>query len=215
MGGAAGGEMPRDPHDLVPPATIEGLRKIIEDLGIEFQQAPPQPAAPARRAGAGSSDEQMEVVIEEKIPVFAAGLGNPAPWAEAPRERDEGDRARRQREERAPRRRRRTRTSSSRRAPRPAATPGRIGTMALLPQVVDAVAPTAGAWRRAASATGAASPARWRWGRGVWIGTAFLVSREATLAGRAEGAHPRRRRKRTRASRSCTAARRCATSPTR
>ena len=28
------------------------------------------------------SDGQMEIVIEEKIPVFASGLGNPAPWVE-------------------------------------------------------------------------------------------------------------------------------------
>ena len=27
-------------------------------------------------------EEQMEVVIEEKVPVYAAGLGNPAPWME-------------------------------------------------------------------------------------------------------------------------------------
>ena len=27
-------------------------------------------------------EAQMEVVIEERVPVYAAGLGNPAPWME-------------------------------------------------------------------------------------------------------------------------------------
>ena len=31
-------------------------------------------------------EEQMEVVVEEKVPVYAAGLGNPGPWMERMRE---------------------------------------------------------------------------------------------------------------------------------
>ena len=57
---------------------------------------------------------------------------------------------------------------------------GRIGTMALLPQVIDAVAPTPvaaaggiGDGRGIASAIAMGAD-------GVWVGTAFLVSREAT-----------------------------------
>ena len=83
MGGAASGELPRDPRDLVPKETRDGLKKIAESLGIEWLEAPntPNPLA-NRRAGAGMSDDQMEVVIEEKIPVFAAGLGNPGPFVQ-------------------------------------------------------------------------------------------------------------------------------------
>ena len=81
MGGAASGEMPRDPRDLIPKETSEGLKKIAGDLGIEWHEAP-RPAATAtqpRPAGGGMSDAQMEVVIEEKIAVFASGLGSPGP----------------------------------------------------------------------------------------------------------------------------------------
>ena len=48
MGGAASGEMPRDPRDLIPKETSEGLKKIAGDLGIEWHEAP-RPAATAVR----------------------------------------------------------------------------------------------------------------------------------------------------------------------
>ncbi|MGI8927633.1 MAG: nitronate monooxygenase, partial [Tepidiformaceae bacterium] len=40
MDGAASGEMPRDPRELIPQETLAGVRKMAEDLGIERQQAP-------------------------------------------------------------------------------------------------------------------------------------------------------------------------------
>ena len=81
MGGAAMGELPPDPRELIPAQVKEGMRKIAADLGVEYVEMPRQPLpAMARSAGAGMSDSQMEVVIEEEVPVFASGLGNPAPF---------------------------------------------------------------------------------------------------------------------------------------
>jgi NAD(P)H-dependent flavin oxidoreductase YrpB (nitropropane dioxygenase family) len=125
------------------------------------------------------SDEQMEVVIEEKVPVFASGLGSPAPWID--RLKANGTRVL-------------ALVGNVKNARRVAAAgvdivvaqgteagghTGRVATMALVPQVVDAVAPTPvvaaggiadGRGIVAALALGAI---------GVWCGTAFLVSEEA------------------------------------
>ena len=179
MGGAASGEMPRDPRDLVPEETRAGVRRIAEQLGIEWHEAPPQPEAYQRRAGGGMSDGQMEIVIEEKVPVFASGLGNPAPWVE--RLKANGTKIL-------------SLVGNVKNAKRVAAAgadvvvaqgteagghTGRIATLALVPQVIDAVAPTPvvaaggiadGRGLAAALAMGAI---------GVWCGTAFLVSDEA------------------------------------
>jgi NAD(P)H-dependent flavin oxidoreductase YrpB (nitropropane dioxygenase family) len=181
MGGAASGEMPRDPRELIPPETREGLRRIVESLGIAWQSAPPEdtPSIANRRPGAGMSDEQMEVVIEEKIPVFASGLGNPAPWVD--RLRANGTKIL-------------SLVGNVKNARRVAAAgvdvvvaqgteagghTGRIATLALIPQAVDAVAPVPvvaaggiadGRGLAAVLALGAV---------GAWCGTAFLVADEA------------------------------------
>jgi nitronate monooxygenase len=181
MGGAASGEMPADPRDLIPPETRAGVRKLAEDLGVDWQEAP-RPAATAtatRPRMGGMSDEQMEVVIEEKVPVFAAGLGNPGPWVE--RLHANGTKVL-------------SLVGNVKNAKRVAAAgvdvvvaqgteagghTGRIATLALVPQCIDAVAPTPvvaaggiadGRGLAAALALGAI---------GVWCGTAFLVSKEA------------------------------------
>lgn len=178
MGGAASGEMPRDPRDLIPKETYSGLKKIAEDLGIEWQEAPRQPVATAPRPrGGGMSDEQMEVVIEEKVAVFASGLGSPAPWIE--RLKANGTKVL-------------CLVGNVKNARRVAGIgadavvaqgteagghTGRIATLALVPQVIDAVAPTPviaaggiadGRGLAAALAMGAV---------GVWCGTAFQIGR--------------------------------------
>ena len=181
MGGAAGGEMPRDPRDLIPKETSEGLKKIAGDLGIEWHEAPrpAATAAPPRRAGAGMSDEQMEVVIEEKVAVFASGLGSPAAFMD--RLKANGTKVL-------------CLVGNVKNAKRVAGIgadavvaqgteagghTGRIATLALVPQVIDAVAPTPviaaggiadGRGLAAVIAMGAI---------GAWCGTAFLVSEEA------------------------------------
>jgi len=181
MGGAASGEMPRDPRELIPKETFEGLKRIAGDLGIPWEEAP-RPAATAtapRRQGGGMSDEQMEVVIEEKVAVFASGLGSPAPWIE--RLKANGTKVL-------------CLVGNVKNAKRVAGIgadavvaqgteagghTGRIATLALVPQVIDAVAPTPviaaggiadGRTLAAALAMGAV---------GAWCGTAFLVSDEA------------------------------------
>jgi nitronate monooxygenase len=124
---------------------------------------------------------QMEVVLEEGVPVFASGLGNPAPFV--PELHRSGAKvialvgnvknALRVREGGA--------DIIVAQGHEAGGHTGRIGTMALVPQVVDAVAPTPvvaaggigdGRGLAAALCLGAV---------GVWVGTAFLVSEEAHL----------------------------------
>lgn len=181
MGGAAAAqEVPADPRELIPPAAKAGVRKIADDLGLDWVEAPPEASrAPQRAKGGGMSDGQMEVVIEEKVPVFASGLGNPAPWMD--RLKANGTKVL-------------CLVGNVKNARRVAASgadvvvaqgteagghTGRVATLALVPQVVDAVAPVPvvaaggiadGRGVAAAFALGAV---------GVWCGTAFLVADEA------------------------------------
>lgn len=182
MGGATGGETPPNPRDLIPQATYAGVRKIAEDLGIEWKQRPEEPraaVATAPRPAGGMSDAQMEVVIEEKVAVFASGLGSPAPWVDrlhangtkilslvgnvknAKRVADSGA------------------DVVVAQGTEAGGHTGRIATMALVPQVVDAVSPTPvlaaggiadGRGLVAALALGAV---------GAWCGTVFVVAKEA------------------------------------
>lgn len=182
MGGATGGETPPNPRDLIPQATYAGVRKIAEDLGIEWKQRPEEPraaGATAPRPAGGMSDAQMEVVIEEKVAVFASGLGSPAPWVDrlhangtkilslvgnvknAKRVADSGA------------------DVVVAQGTEAGGHTGRIATMALVPQVVDAVSPTPvlaaggiadGRGLVAALALGAV---------GAWCGTVFVVAKEA------------------------------------
>ena len=180
MGGAASGELPPDPRELIPVRVTEGLRKIAADVGVDYVEMPRQSLPPMPRSpGGGMSDAQMEVVIEEKVPVFAAGLGNPARFVErlhangtivislvgnvknARRVADGGaDVVVAQGHEAG-------------------GHTGRIGTLALVPQVIDAVKPKPvvaaggigdGRGLAAVLAMGAV---------GAWIGTAFLLAKEA------------------------------------
>ena len=180
MGGAASGEMPADPRELIPAATHAGVRKMVEDLGIEWREAPADAfPAPRPRRGGGLSDEQMEVVIEEKVPVFASGLGNPAQWVD--RLHANGTKilslvgnvknARRVADAGA--------DVVVAQGTEAGGHTGRIATLALVPQVVDAVAPKPvvaaggiadGRGIAAALAMGAI---------GVWCGTVFLLAKEA------------------------------------
>jgi NAD(P)H-dependent flavin oxidoreductase YrpB (nitropropane dioxygenase family) len=182
MGGAASGEMPRDPRELVPEETRAKLRKIAEDLGVEWKEAP-RPASTATaerpRTGGGMSDAQMEVVIEEKVPVFASGLGTPAPWMD--RLHANGTKVL-------------CLVGNVKNAKRVAASgadvvvaqgteagghTGRIATLALVPQVIEAVAPTP-VIAAGGIADGRGIAASLAMGAiGVWCGTAFLVSAEA------------------------------------
>jgi NAD(P)H-dependent flavin oxidoreductase YrpB (nitropropane dioxygenase family) len=181
MGGAASGEMPRDPRELIPKDTADRLKKMATDLGLEWQEAP-RPAATAvaeRPRTGGMSDEQMEVVIEEKVAVFASGLGSPAAWIE--RLKANGTKVL-------------CLVGNVKNAKRVAGIgadavvaqgteagghTGRIATLALVPQVIDAVAPTP-VVAAGGVADGRSLAAVLAMGAiGAWCGTAFLVSEEA------------------------------------
>ncbi len=149
-----------------------------------------EPVAESRRRGSGGLqvfskeffEAQMAVVIEERVPVYAAGLGNPGPWMKELHANG-------------------TRVLAVVGAVRHAAQVisvgidaivaqghdagghnSPVGAMALIPQVVDAVGDTPvlgaggigdGRGVAAAMMLGAA---------GAWIGTAFLAAEESGIA---------------------------------
>ena len=182
MGAREGGPPPpEDPRDLVPPGVTEAYRDLLASLGVPWREAPPvvTETRPALRRQGGMSDAQMEVVIEERVPVFASGLGSPKPWID--RLHANGTvvlslvgnvkNAKRVAEAGA--------DYVVAQGTEAGGHTGRIGTMALIPQVIRAVEPTPviaaggiadGRGVAAALAAGAAA---------VWCGTAFLVAEEA------------------------------------
>ncbi len=126
-------------------------------------------------------DAQMDVVIDERVPVYASGLGNPGPWME--RLRANGTRV--MAVVGAVRHAIQVKSSGldiivaqghdggGHNSP--------IGTMALIPQVVDAVGdtPVLGA---GGIVDGRGIAAAFMLGaEGVWIGSAFLAAEEAAI----------------------------------
>lgn len=127
-------------------------------------------------------DAQMDVVIEERVPVYASGLGNPGPWME--RLRANGTKV--MAVVGAVRHAIQVKSSGldiivaqghdggGHNSP--------IGTMALIPQVVDAVGdtPVLGA---GGIVDGRGIAAAFMLGaQGVWLGSVFLASEEAMIA---------------------------------
>ena len=172
---------PKRPLEYLPAPYQEFVHNAEHEFGLPEKGADQDWSQGMRRLGQGDfSKRQVEAILELKVPVFAAGLGNPAPWAEA--FHAQGGKviglvgnvknARRIADGGA--------DVVVAQGTEAGGHTGRIGTMALLPQVIDAVAPTAvcaaggiGDGRGIASALAMGAD-------GVWIGTAFLVSREAT-----------------------------------
>lgn len=169
--------------DSLPKQHVEAVRRIAAELDIELKEAPA--ADPSEMGGSwvpeGKSwaGAQMEVVLEEEVPVFASGLGTPGPFAQELKANGVTILS----------------LVGNVRAARQVAADGadyvvaqgteagghtgRIGTLALLPQVMEAVAPT--------PVIAAGGVAGGRALAGVlamgavagWCGTAFLVSEEA------------------------------------
>ena len=175
------------------PANLRALlpapyQAFIESAEKEFalppksERAQEEMGAGIRRIGFGGnfSKSQVDAILDLKVPVFASGLGNPAPYVEAfhgigskvialvgnvknaRRVADGGT------------------DVVVAQGTEAGGHTGRIGTMALLPQVIDAVAPTpvcaAGGVGDGRGIAGALAMGA----DGVWVGTAFLVSREAS-----------------------------------
>jgi len=174
--GSGGSGAPANWRELVPGAVREFVLQLKRRFGLP--DAGPESTP---RFAPDYIQRQMEVVLEERVPVFASGLGNPAPFV--PQLHRNGTRvmalvgnvknARRVAEGGA--------DVVVAQGYEAGGHTGRVGTMALVPQVVDAVAPKPvvaaggigdGRGLAAALCLGAV---------GVWVGTAFLVSEESPL----------------------------------
>ena len=178
---ASTSDAPKRPRDYLPAAYNTFIDNAEHEFGLPAKGEDQAWTSGMSRLGSGDfSKRQVEAILDLKVPVFAAGLGNPAPWVErfhaqgakviglvgnvknARRIADGGT------------------DVVVAQGTEAGGHTGRIGTMALLPQVIDAVAPTA------VCAAGGIGDGRGIAGAlamgcdGVWIGTAFLVSREAT-----------------------------------
>ena len=168
---------PSDPADI-DPAYDAWARGAIERLGLTPPPASPAPTSdgltPRQR-----QDRQVEAIIREKPVLMAAGLGSPEPYVKSLHEAGivvlglvgNVKTAKRVRDGGAD-----VIVAQGHEA---GAHTGRVGTLALTPQVVDAVSPTPvvaaggigdGRGLAATLALGA---------QGVWVGTAFLATNEA------------------------------------
>jgi nitronate monooxygenase len=150
---------------------------------LEPVSPPAKTANPRPQRAMFSSDffkAQMEVVIDEKVPVYAAGLGDPGPWMEGLRANGTVVMA----VVGAVRHARRVAESGvdiivaqghdagGHNSP--------VGTMALIPQVVDAVEqPVLGAGG-ISDGRGVAA-AIMLGAQGAWVGSAFLATHEANI----------------------------------
>ncbi|HLG92078.1 MAG TPA: nitronate monooxygenase, partial [Acidimicrobiales bacterium] len=68
--------LPEDLSQLVPEGHREAARRLKRRLGL--------PEVPGAQVGIDGfdPDEQVEVVVAERVAVLATGLGNPAPYSE-------------------------------------------------------------------------------------------------------------------------------------
>lgn len=177
------GPMPSMPRaEQLPKQHREAIERIAASLGIELRQAPP-----SGDTGVGSwlepgkswAGSQIEVLLEEEVPVFASGLGTPGRFADALHANGTTILS----------------LVGTVKAARQVAADGadyvvaqgteagghtgRIGTLALLPQVIEAVAPVpvlaAGGIAGGRALAGVLAMGA----EAAWCGTAFLVSEEA------------------------------------
>jgi NAD(P)H-dependent flavin oxidoreductase YrpB (nitropropane dioxygenase family) len=176
------GPLPQMPGaERLPKAHVEAVERIAASLGIELKKAPPDVSEMGSWVEPGKSwaGSQIEVLLDEAVPVFASGLGTPAPFADALRANGTTILS----------------LVGTVRAARQVAADGadyvvaqgteagghtgRIGTLALLPQVIEAVAPTpviaAGGIASGRALAGVLAIGA----EAAWCGTAFLVADEA------------------------------------
>ena len=169
------------PKPKLPEDHLATVRKIADELQIEWHEAPDEVGnmgdwVPEGKSWAGS---QIEVLIEQEVPVFASGLGTPASFADVLKTHGitilslvGNVRAAKQVKEGGA-------DYVVAQGTEAGGHTGKIGTLALLPQVMDAVAPTpviaaggiaSGRALAGVLAMGAAA---------AWCGSVFLVSEEA------------------------------------
>ncbi len=180
-----GRALPEDPRELLPAQYREFISAAkkhfdLPEVGAHTDDIHGHVGSRLQELiSGGFTKKQVEAILAERVPVFASGLGNPAPFVEAfhaigtkvialvgnvknARRVDEGGT-----------------DIIVAQGHEAGGHTGRIGTMALVPQVVDAVAPKPvlaaggigdGRGLAAALALGA---------HGAWTGTAFVVTKEA------------------------------------
>jgi len=174
-------KLPDDLRELLPEPQREWIRKAKAEFGLPEDPGGTEVSRALRRIGFGPafSRAQIQMMIDLKVPVFASGLGNPAPFVDAFHSYGAKviglvgnvKNARRVNDGHV--------DIIVAQGTEAGGHTGRIGTMALVPQVVDAVAPTPvlaaggigdGRGLAAALALGA---------DGVWVGTVFVATKEA------------------------------------
>lgn len=167
--------------EQLPAPHREAIARIAESLDIELLSAPPDSEVLGGWVEPGKSwaGSQIEVLIEEGVPVFASGLGTPAAFADELKANDVTILS----------------LVGTVKAARQVATDGadyvvaqgteagghtgRIGTLALLPQVMDAVAPTPVIAAGGVASGRALAGVLALGAEAAWCGSAFLVSHEA------------------------------------
>jgi NAD(P)H-dependent flavin oxidoreductase YrpB (nitropropane dioxygenase family) len=171
----------RMPAPKLPEEHVATVRKIAEALQIDWKEAPAAVAdmgdwVPEGKSWAGS---QVEILIEEEVPVFASGLGTPAPFADALKAQGitilalvGNVRAAVQVKEGGA-------DYVVAQGTEAGGHTGKIGTLALLPQVMDAVAPTPVVAAGGVASGRALAGVLAMGAAGAWCGSAFLVSEEA------------------------------------
>jgi nitronate monooxygenase len=173
----AADSMPDDMRDLLPAEQVGALNAIRDNLELPDEQA----ERPTLRVPDFTPQDQVDTIVGMGVPVLATGLGNPAPYTDqvhaaggvvmslvgnvknAKRVLDGGA------------------DIVVAQGHDAGGHTGRIGTMALLPQVLDAVSPTPvvaaggigdGRGLSAVLAMGCV---------GAWCGTVFIPTKEANL----------------------------------
>ena len=167
----------------LPSEYVQFQQRVYEafDLPDPGPADPPRDEEWARLSSAERQNRQVDVILQENVPVFAAGLGNPAQYVEA----FHGNGAKVIGLVGNVKNARRIRDGGAdivvAQGTEAGGHTGRIGTMALVPLVVDVVTPLPvvaaggiadGRGLAAALALGA---------EGVWCGTVFLATKEAHL----------------------------------
>ncbi len=176
-----GSNNPIDQLDPVYRAWVDG---VIERLNL---QDPGPPAVTARTLEAINytaqerQDRQVEAIVKERVKLLAAGLGSPGPYVERLHEVGTVVMGIVGNVRQAVRVKMSGADIVAAQGHEGGGHTGRVGGFALVPQVVDAIAPTPtvmaggvgdGRGLAAALALGA---------QGVWVGTAFLATNEANV----------------------------------
>jgi NAD(P)H-dependent flavin oxidoreductase YrpB (nitropropane dioxygenase family) len=172
-----GGATMRDIAAQIPPEHRAVAQDIAASLGVD----PPQLQEDSKALGT-DADAQIQVVLEEGVPVFVGALGSPAPWVDAFHDADVTVMSVVGNTKQAVQVARDGADVVIAQGSEGGGHTGHVGTMALLPQILDAVdVPVVGSGGIGDGRGLAASLAMGC--EAVWVGTRFLATVEAGIAG--------------------------------